>query len=139
MASQGNLTINDGQAVPVAHTFVAQGVDSNGVAQWIEKTAGSFIGFLRLTMSAKVPPASTGRPLVHELRLVIPTVVTETINGVSTQKQVRSILATAKFVVPSDSTLAERKDACNFVANTLRDTATGGHFGWQISNQEGLI
>lgn len=41
MASLANIVINDGQATPVAHTFIPVGVDKNGVILFEDRTVNS--------------------------------------------------------------------------------------------------
>lgn len=139
MASQANITLNDGQVAPVAHTFVAAGVDGKGVAKWIEKTTEtSPIGHFVLTTQTRLP-SKAGDPVRHTYKMVIPRVVTETINGVSTKKVARQALVAIDVVMPSDSTTQERKDACAFLQHAMGAWTTSGQFSWQIVEQEPVV
>lgn len=138
MATQANLSMDDGQVIPAAHTFVAAGVDGNQVATWLEKGASIFQGFFRFTTQIRLPKKQ-GDPVRHSMKLVIPTVVSETINSVTYAKVSRQALASIDIVMPSDSTMQERLDMCAYIAYTFGSPNTSGHMAWQIKNQEGVI
>jgi hypothetical protein len=138
MAAQINKALNDGQASPVGHTFLAAGVDTKGVATWFEKTASIAAGWFRLTTSARVP-AKPGDPLRFSYKNVMPTVVTETINGVTYQKVIRQMLVTVDVVLPADSTLAERKDLIAYLVNDLGAVGVAGYFGNQIRDLDIIV
>lgn len=76
------ITINDGKATPVAHTFQPIGV-SGSVASFAENSAdGSLTKRNILTYTEKLP--GKGRSTVLErTELVLPYIVTEVIGGVS--------------------------------------------------------
>lgn len=52
------LTINDGQATPVAHNFSPVRIDEKGVASFYDRSGGIAIGFPRMTFSMKEPTGS---------------------------------------------------------------------------------
>lgn len=137
MSSQSNITLADGASpTPANHTFVAQGVDGSGVARWVEKSAGIVSGFLKLTTSIKLP-TKPGDPVRHQMKLICPTIVTETINGVSYQKVARQILADVSFVIPQDATEQERRDALTYFSGMF-GSSSGNQLGFQIIAQEGV-
>lgn len=55
MPALAALTINDGQATPVAHTFSPVRIDEKGVASFFDRSGGIAIGFPRFTVSLKEP------------------------------------------------------------------------------------
>lgn len=139
MATQANLTMTDGQSpTPVSHTFVASGVDGNQVATWLEKSASIFQGFYRFTTQIRLPKKQ-GDPVRHTAKLVVPTVVSETINGVTYAKVSRQALVSVDIVMPSDSTTQERLDVCAYMAYTFGSPNTSGQLAWQVKNQEGVV
>lgn len=138
MAAQINKTLNDGQASPASHTFVAAGVDTKGVATWYEKTSSILAGWFRLTTSAR-PGAKAGDPFRLAYKLVVPTVVTETINGVTYQKVIRQMLFTMDVVLPADCTLAERKDLIAYALNDLGALGVAGYWGNQIRDLDIIV
>lgn len=86
MPSIAAITINDGATTPVSHTFAPIDV-RDGVGELAERRAsGSMIGENKLGLSTRRVSASKRDK--SEVRLAIPKVVTETINGVAVDKVV---------------------------------------------------
>lgn len=119
MSARANVVINDRAATPVAHTYSPDGDDSNGVHLFSEKT-GIPAGNPRLTMALK---SSNGkyRP---SLRLTVPIVQTQTINGVSTPVIVRTAYVELNATFDGLSTEQERKDAIGLMANLMAASQT---------------
>lgn len=119
MSARTNLVINDRAATPVAHTYSPDGDDANGVHQYSEKTsvpAGNPRFTARLTSSnGKYRPS---------LRLQVPVVQTQTINGVSTPVIVRTSYVEVNFVFDGLSSVQERADAVGLMANALATSQT---------------
>lgn len=114
MSARTNLVINDRAATPVAHTYSPDGDDANGVHQYSEKTtvpAGNPRFTAKLTSSnGKYRPS---------LRLQIPVVQTQTINGVSSPVVVRTAYIEVNCTFDALSTLQERDDAVGLMVNSL--------------------
>lgn len=119
MTARANVVINDRAAIPIAHTYSPDGDDANGVHLFSEKT-GVPAGNSRLTASLK---SSNGkyRP---SLRLTIPVVQTQTINGISTPVVVRTAYVELNATFDAVSTQQERKDAIGLMANSLSASQT---------------
>jgi hypothetical protein len=120
MSARTNLVINDRAATPVAHTFSPDGDDTNGVHLYSEKTS---VPAGNARFSARLPAPTNGkyRP---SLRLQVPVVQTQTINGVSTPVVVRTAYAEVNFTFDALSSTQERKDAIGLIANSLAATQT---------------
>jgi len=114
MSARASVVINDRAATPVAHTFTPDGNDPNGVCVFTEKT-GVPAGDSRFTAQLR---NSNGkyRP---SLRLTVPVVQTQTINGVESPVVVRSAYVEVQCTFDALSTLQERKDAVGMMANAL--------------------
>lgn len=138
MPQQADVTLNDGAGTPVGHVFKAAGVDGKGVATYYEKTTSSLVsGFFRLTYFTRLSTKLT-EPNRHSMKLVLPTVVTETINGVTYNKVARQSMLSVDCIVAPDSTAQERKDLCAYSADAL--TFSGANtFGYTIVNQEAVV
>lgn len=135
MPAQINLSINDGQATPVAHTWVAAGV-VGGIATWLEKTSTAFAGYLRLTYAMKLPPVfDDTTPRRHTLKLVCPTLSTDIVTGAAKGRFSRLITGNLDVTVSALSTLQEKKDFVAYMANCMTAALTGG-FGNQIVNDD---
>lgn len=119
MSARANLVITDRAATPVAHTYSPDGDDNNGVHLFSEKTgvpAGNPRFSARLTSSnGKYRPS---------LRLQVPVVQTQTINGVSNPVVVRTAYAEVNFTFDALSSDQERKDCVGLVASALASSQT---------------
>lgn len=109
----GPLSINDGQATPVAKSFAPERV-SPGDSIFTERTAAVSAGFYKLGIGFSA--ASSRRPTNRvDISLDLP--VLATVNGVSTVAYVGRFKG--YFVLPDTMTAAERADLHAFVANAL--------------------
>ena len=119
MSARTNLVINDRAATPVAHTYSPDGDDLNGVHIWSEKTsvpAGNARFTARLTSSkGKYRPS---------LRLQIPVVQTQTVNGVSSPVVVRTAYASVDFTFDALSSEQERADCVGLLTHALASSQT---------------
>jgi len=107
------LTVNDGLATPVAHTFSPVTTDGS-MAKWADRSPSIPSGFRTISHEVVGP---NGSRTVHKITLGFtnPTVVT--VAGVDTV--VRYSSAQVILNVHPDSTLQERKDLLAYVANSL--------------------
>lgn len=120
MPSLQNLVLTDRTPVtPVDHTFVPRDIDAQGVGT-VVSNAGTPIGEERATVSMK----KRGTRYVGEVRLTLPVVATETINGVDSPLVVRTAFAVCTFTFDEKSTSQERKDAVGMLASALGTTKT---------------
>ena len=119
MSARTNLVVNDRAATPVAHTFTPDGDDSNGVHVYSEKTAVP-AGNPRYTAYLKNGNGKY-RP---SLKLSIPIVQTQTINGVSSPVVVRTAYAECNFVFDALSSEQERADCVGLLVNSLASSQT---------------
>jgi len=110
-----NLILTDRATTPVNHTFTPNGIP-NGVATLVESD-GVKVGDSKFTISRR---KSADRRKVH-LRLVIPVVATETINGIDSPKVVRTAYANIDFNFDVRSTRQERDDMVGMLYTALSD------------------
>jgi hypothetical protein len=105
------LSINDGQASPVAHSFAPVTTDGS-VAKWADRSPTIPSGFR--TISYEVAPPSGSRTTNKlQMGLMNPTVAT--VNSVDTV--VRYSSAQVTLNIHPDATLQERKDLLAYMAN----------------------
>jgi hypothetical protein len=114
MSARGNLVIKDRAATPADHTFTPDGRDNNGAHLYSEKS-GVAIGDRRFSAQAR----RAGGRYKASLRLNLPTVQTQTINGVSSPVVVSTNYVDLVFNFDEKSTEQERKDAVGFIQNAL--------------------
>lgn len=131
MPAQANVVLVS--STSANKTFVAAGV-VNGIATFFEKSASVFSGYWRLTYSMKFP-AAVAQPIRHMAKLVMPTTVTETINGVTYGKVTRQILGQIEVVDPQDSTIVERQDFMAFFQGICQFNGTN-NLGNQVVNRD---
>lgn len=123
MTAIAALTIADGQATPVNHTFSPVNIDQVGVAKWADRSGGIALGFPTLTFSMRQPATKGSRNYRVTAKVTLP-VLEATSPSTSTGIQpaptkAYDLLATLEFVLPERSTLAQRNDLIAYVKNFL--------------------
>lgn len=119
MAARANLVITDRAPTPVAHTFSPDGDDANGVHLFTEKTSVP-AGNPRFTIAHRY----SGGKYRPSIKLSIPVVQTQTINGVTSPVVVRTAYAEVGFTFDSLSSEQERKDCVGLLASALEASQT---------------
>lgn len=114
-----SLTIEDGETTPVSHTFVPENIDNNGVAR-LKESDGTPIGDNVVTISLRKADSKYKGRMV----LVMPEVVTETINGVSVPRVARTAFADLSLTFDQTSTVQERTNVLRLLADALGSGAT---------------
>lgn len=110
-----NVILTDRTPVtPVNLTFVPRGIDGNDVGT-VVNNSGVPIGEKRLTVSVKKKSSRYNA----QVRLILPVVVTETINGVSRPVVVRTAYINVDATFDERSTEQERTDAVGLMASAL--------------------
>lgn len=120
MAQASTITINDGQATPVAVNFAPESVTS-AVASFVDRTSGVAVGFRRIAISNKF---ASGASKVNRAKVSIDYPVTTTVNGIVTPAY--TLRATIDVILPDASTDAERKNLFAFITNGLNHTLVRG-------------
>lgn len=113
-----NVVLTDRAATPVAHTFTPRDITS-GVATVIE-TSGVPVGNSRLSLSLRTTPQGRYKA---DVKLAIPVIVNETINGVVTPKVARTAYADVTFTFDQTSTEAERNNLVGMLQDSFRANA----------------
>lgn len=117
-----NLVLTDRTPVtPVDHTFTPRDIVA-GVGSVVE-TTGVPVGEARVTVSQK----KTGTKHSGEVRLAIPVVQTEDVNGIERPVVVRVAYVTLKTSFDQDSTEQERTNAIGMMASALGTSKTLVH------------
>jgi len=125
MSAIGNITINDGAATPVAHTFAPAGI-TGLVASYADRSGGIPVGFNTLDVSLR-PPSSQSREKMYLATVRIKTPILDvtspsTASGIQPAPSVGyTPIAELKFWLPERSTLQNRKDLRAFVKNFMAD------------------
>lgn len=109
-----SLILTDRATTPVNHTFVPETITRLGVAS-VVKSDGTPVGDKKLTIATR--KSATRRRI--SIRLAVPVVQTQTINGISTPLAVRTAHANVEFNFDVNSTTQERKDTVGMLASAL--------------------
>lgn len=120
MAAIAPITINDGQATPVAVTFNPEN-QTPGAVSFVDRASGISAGFRRLTVGNKFAGSSSA---VNRAKYSIEYPVMTTVNGVTSVAY--TLRATVDVIEPSVSTDAERKNLYAFLVNGLSNTLVRG-------------
>lgn len=113
-----NVVLTDRKSTPVDHTFTP--LDISGGVGTVVESSGIPVGQNRLTISQRV---SNGR-YRPSLRLQLPVVQNQTINGVSTPVVVRTAYVEVNFTFDQTSSIDEREDAVGMIASALQSDKT---------------
>jgi len=115
-----SVVLTDRESTPVDHTFTPSDIVS-GVAT-VTETDGVPIGNSRLTISLRKPGPNGSSRYKSDLKLAIPVVVNETINGVTVPKVARTAYADVTFTFDSTSSEEERDNLVGMLASALEPT-----------------
>lgn len=120
MAAFQNVVLTDRAATPVNHTFVPAGWDIKDVAAFVESASGGVPeGSSRLTASVRKTPSGNYKVV---LKLDVPVLVTEVINGVSVNKVDLVNRAEISFALSGRSTTAQRANLAGMSESALKST-----------------
>lgn len=122
MSAFAPITLADGAATPVNHTFSPVNIDAAGVAKLADRSGGISVGFPVITLSVR-NPSSTSKNYRVTAKVVVPTLeVTSPSTGTGIQPaptKAYDLFATLEFVLPERSTLLERQHLYAYVKNFL--------------------
>jgi len=114
MPQLANLVLTDMAGTPVNHTYVPRDIVGN-VATVVEST-GVPVGDNRYTVSSR--RTANGNYIIS-VRLILPIVQTQTINGIATPVVVRTSYVDLDLKFSALSTEQERKDAVGLLYSSL--------------------
>lgn len=128
MPARANITVNDGKATPVAHTFNPS--EDGEVDLFEDKSGGIAIGYPMIMVRFRRPTApqsgaASGANRVYRIQLNISWPVLEvtsasTGTGIQPAPTVAYVLRNnQEWLIPERSALADRKDLRAIVYNTL--------------------
>lgn len=121
MTAQATLSINDGQATPVAHSFdprgARTGADRKNVAVWRDASATSLVGMPTLT-ETYTPVNSNG---MEKFRYVIDVPTTQTPSG-GVPERAYGTIAVVEVWAHQSASLQELKNIAAYVKNFTAST-----------------
>lgn len=123
MSQVSNIVINDGASTPVAHTFQPSRVAPDLVT-YQDRSAGVVAGFNILTIGTRFADKKNGSQKVT-VRMALPTLAVTaptTTTGIQpVPTAAYECFASLEFVLPSPSSVQNRKDLLALVKNLLAD------------------
>lgn len=133
MPALAAITINDGQATPVAHTFNPAGPDESGASYLYDRSGGIAIGFPELSINLRQPQrvrnaknsafSTNDRVYRATIAVRVPTMdVTSPSTGSGIQpapSKAYDTVVKMEFLLPERTTLQNRKDILAYAKNLL--------------------
>lgn len=144
MPALAPLTVNDGQATPVAHTFSPVRLDDKGVASFYDRSSGIAIGFPRFTFSMKEPVGlykaggqSVGQRAYRSVMTIdipkLESTSAATGTGIAPAPTVACVhTARIQMDLPERGALSDRNDLLAYTSNFLANAIVKG----ALQNQE---
>jgi len=131
MAARANIVINDGVAVPVAHTFNPNSGDGNvpgsSVIGYEDRVGGIQVGFPIITITTRKPTKQNKNHKVT-FGVKVPkleTVSNSTVSGIAPAPTIAyDCVFTGSFTLPERSEIAVRKDLLAYVKNLFANAVT---------------
>lgn len=128
MTAFAALTLADGQATPVNHTFAKKktgdGSDANSIMSWWEdRVTGVQLGFNKISQMMRFPGTTKGASRSNKVSVKISVPVMEvvgnsTVSGIAPAPTVAyTNLATIEVVLPERASIASRADMYAFIKN----------------------
>jgi hypothetical protein len=124
MPSASVLTINDGAATPVAHSFTPRGFVGPAFTTLVD--LDNDIPAARPVLSLSMSPASSKRNTNRvKISFDYPKTATSLVDG--TERLVYTARFNADVVIPNDMASADRADFAAFIKNALADSVVEGY------------
>lgn len=114
-----NLVLTDRAATPVNRTFTPRDVVAN--VGTVENSTGVKVGDQTFSISVRRTANNRYKAV---LKLAVPTVVNETINGITVPKVDRTAYCDVTFTFDATSTLQERKDIVGMIQSAFDPSKT---------------
>lgn len=126
MAIRANISINDGQATPVSHTFNPNSGDGNvpgsSIISFEDRSGGVMVGFPVLQITVRKPTRQLRNTKVSLMikRPVLEVVSNSTVSGIApAPTPAYDVVFKGDFTLPERSDLASRKDILAYARNAL--------------------
>lgn len=114
-----NLVLTDRETTPATHTFTPR--DIVGGVGVVEESTGVKVGDKTFSISVRTTP---NKRIKVPIKMAVPVVVNETINGVTYPKVVRSAYVDCTFTFDASSTEQERKNVVGMFQSAFEPSKT---------------
>lgn len=120
MGNITTLTLNDGQATPVAHSFEPTRVGET-LAIYHDKVSGVMAGYPSVSLGNRLPVKENGNyKVTARIRIPVLETAATAASGFTPGPTVAyQLSANVDFVIPARATSAERDDLLAYTANLL--------------------
>lgn len=120
MAAVAPITINNGEATPVAKTFNPAAVMSE-LVRYQDRSSGIVLGFPEISIGNRLPTKDSSYKVTAKIKIpVLEQTSASTATGIQPAPTLAyTMLGTIELVMPARSTLQNRKDLFAFVKNFL--------------------
>lgn len=119
MANRANIVINDGQATPVAHTYVPVGKPvGSDYEYFVERTSGVPNAQAEVRLRLRTPTPGSSSPYKVDAVILVPE--TAVVNGETVVLSQNRVDIT--FTMSPKSSTADRADVLAFAKNILANT-----------------
>lgn len=126
MADIATIVVPDAAGTPVNHTFYKLKTDGD-TAYFQEQSNANALGYWNLSLTHRGPlPGQTEKVYRDKVALAIPTVATETLNGIGRPFLLYTQRFNGEFINPAETTLQNRKDLRKVSVGILNDAAVVG-------------
>lgn len=121
MGAIATLTLNDGQATPVAHTFNPTST-RDAIALYHDRSGSIPVGYPSVSISMR-KPTKASRAYKADIRIAVPTLeITSPSTGTGIQPaptKAYDVLFVGELMLPERSTKAQRADLLAYAKNLL--------------------
>lgn len=126
MSAQAAVVLTDAASTPVNRSFAPRGVDRNGVSWWAYLADGTVVAYNWLSSHIRKPVPQSDAYKV-QFKLELPVLETLSTTGSSSgytpgPKVAYKLIANVEFVLPTRSSLQERKDLRAMMYDLLQES-----------------
>lgn len=127
MSAVADITLNDGQSVPVAHVFNPTQVNPDLVA-YHDKSSGVIAGYPSVTLGRRLPNRANGNyKATARIRVPVLETAATAASGFTPGPTLAYALSfNCDVVIPERATAAERADLYAYAKNLLANAVFGG-------------
>lgn len=123
MPNIDTIVVPDAAGTPVNHTFTKLKTEGD-TAFFAEQSNANALGYWSLALTHRGPLAGQAEKVFRDkIQLAIPTVATETINGIGRPSLLYTQRFSAETINPADTTLQNRKDLRKVAVGIMNDAS----------------
>jgi hypothetical protein len=115
MSAVSDISLYDGQATPVEHTFEPVRVKDEQVI-YQDKSGDVVIGWPEVILGNRLPSSSNSN-YKATVRINLP--ITETLDGANHETLAYTLRSSHEFMIPNRATAAQRADLMAYAANLI--------------------